>query len=321
MRSRPSAVRSHQTEPSASRKNTPVVQSLLDQFLAQEVGLGLMVHLVEGDAQGGVGLVETGIDPAVHHGPQGADLRILLLPLDEHLVGLLQGRGGLLGLVLGHPLLHELLDLGLVHLVEGHVAVAHEVVALDAGGFRGLALELLLPGQHGLADVDAAVVDDRGLDDLVAAGLQQAGHAVTEEVVADMAEVEGLVRVRGGELHHDALAGGGELAERLVGGDLGEGLVPIDGGEGKVQETLHGVEGRDLGDIVHEPLADRVPRRVGGAVGDLQKREGHEGVVALELLPGHGDLEAIGLDIRPVQGLDGLGGLVLDEFFRCHYPR
>ena len=136
-----------------------------------------------------------------------------------------------------------------------------------------------------------------------------------------MPEVEGLVRVRGGELHHDALAGGGELAERLVGGDLGEGLVPIDGGEGKVQETLHGVEGRDLGDIVHEPLADRVPRRVGGAVGDLQKREGHEGVVALELLPGHGDLEGIGLDIRPVQGLDGLGGLVLDEFFRCHYPR
>ena len=159
------------------------------------------------------------------------------------------------------------------------------------------------------------------LDDLVAAGFQQAGHAVTEEVVADMAQVKGLVRVRGGELHHDALAGGGELAERLVGGDLGEGLVPVDGGEGKVQETLHGVEGRDLGDVVHEPLADRVPRRVGGAVGDLQKREGHEGVVALELLPGHRDLEAVGLDIRPVEGLDGLGSLVLDEFFRCHYPR
>ena len=129
------------------------------------------------------------------------------------------------------------------------------------------------------------------------------------------------VRIRGGKLHHDALAGGGELAERRVGGDFGEGLVPIDGREGKVQKTFHGVEGRDLGDIVHEPLADGVPRRIGSAVGDLQKRESHEGIVAIELLPGHGDLEAIGLDIRPVEGLDGFGSLVLDEFFRCHYPR
>ena len=137
-----------------------------------------MVHLVKRDAQGGICLVETGIDPTVHHRPQGADLRILLLPLDEHLVGFLQGRGGFLGLILGHPLLHELLDLSLVQLVEGHIAVAHKVVALDARGFRGLALELLLPCQHGLADVDAAVVDDRGLDDLVAAGFQQAGNAV-----------------------------------------------------------------------------------------------------------------------------------------------
>ena len=150
-----------------------LVQSLLDQFLAQEVRLGLMVHLVEGDAQGGVGLVEAGIHPAVHHGPERPDVGIVLLPLHEHLVGLFQGGGGLLGLVLGHALFHQLLDLGLVHLVEGHVAVAHQVVALDAGGFRGLSLELLLPGQHGLADMDTAVVHDRGLDDLVAAGLEE----------------------------------------------------------------------------------------------------------------------------------------------------
>ena len=163
--------------------------------------------------------------------------------------------------------------------------------------------------------VDSGVLDDRGLDDLVAAGFEEARHAVSEEVVADMAQVQGLVGIRGGELHHDALAGSGKLAICVVGGDFGKGLVPIHRREGQVQETLHGVEGGDLRDILHEPRTDGVSRRIGGAVRNLEEREGHEGIISLELFPGHGNLQDILLYIGPVQGLDGLGGLLLDKRF------
>ncbi len=51
------------------RDKDTFLQALLYQFLAQEVSLRFMVHLVEGDAQGGVGFVKTLVHPAVHHLP------------------------------------------------------------------------------------------------------------------------------------------------------------------------------------------------------------------------------------------------------------
>ena len=142
---------------------------------------------------------------------------------------------------------------------------------------------------------------------------------IVDLMTADMAQVEGLVGVGRGELDHDALASGGKLSEILVRGDLGERFVPIDGGEGQIQESLHGVIGSDLGDIVHEPLTDGIARSVGGAVGDFQERESDEGIVTLELFTGNGDLESLRRDRSPVQGLDRFGSLALDEFFRCHH--
>ncbi len=53
----------------------------------------------------------------------------------------------------------------------------------------------LLPCQHAFADVDAAVVHEVGLDDPVAARLQNLRYRITEQVVADVPQVEGLVGV------------------------------------------------------------------------------------------------------------------------------
>ncbi len=82
-----------------------------------------------------------------------------------------------------------MLDLGFVVLVEVDIAVADKVVALDACRPGGLAVVPFLPSEHRFADVYAAVVDDVGLDDAVAAGFEYLREAVAEEYVAQMAEV------------------------------------------------------------------------------------------------------------------------------------
>ena len=50
------------------------------------------------------------------------------------------------------------------------------MVTLLARGGRGSAVKELLPGQHGLADMDTAVVDQGGFDYLVACCLQDVGY-------------------------------------------------------------------------------------------------------------------------------------------------
>ena len=71
----------------------PLEESLGEAFLylglALEVGLALIIYLVELYTHLLVGLVETGIDPRVHLLPQGTHLWVVLLPLHQHLVSLL----------------------------------------------------------------------------------------------------------------------------------------------------------------------------------------------------------------------------------------
>ena len=132
-----------------------------------------MVNNVEGDAKCGIGLVEARINPAVHHLPEVANLRILLLPGNQHFMGSLDRRSLFLCLLLVHTRVYQLFNLALVPLVKSNVAVAYKMVALDALGLRGLAIKELLPSEHALADMHATVVDDGGLYNLVAAGLEQ----------------------------------------------------------------------------------------------------------------------------------------------------
>ena len=153
-------------------------QTFLHLLLAHEISVGLVVYLVEAHAQCLVGLVETGIDPVVHLLPESAHLGVALFPLHEHLVGFLDEGSLGLGLLCGCLVVHALcqilcLELGhllTVVLVEGHVVVAYQMVALLAAGLRSLAVAPLEPCQHALADVYTAVVYDIGLHHAVAVG-------------------------------------------------------------------------------------------------------------------------------------------------------
>ncbi len=211
-----------------------LLEALLHQFLAQKVGLTLVVHLVKANAQGRVSLVKAFVHPAVHHGPEFPHMRVSGFPVHQHFVDIVNDFRMLF-----------------FHLGIGHIAVSYQVVALFAGALRRGAVEAFFPGIHALADVHAAVVDDGALDNLVAAGLQDAGNAVSQKVVADMSQVQGLVGIGRRELHHDAFSRRRELAEGVIGRDALQGLVPVYRRERQVQEALHAVVGGDFRHIGH----------------------------------------------------------------------
>ena len=162
------------------------LQSFEHFLLAFQVCVRFVVYLVEADAHHLVSFVEAGIYPVVHLLPQGTYFRVTSLPLHEHLAGFLhQGRFSFglslgfflvhaFGLILGHQLLHFSLEV----FVESHVVVTNEVVTLFAARLGRLAVAILQPRQHRLADVDTAVVHDVGFHHTVAVGGNDIGQGV-----------------------------------------------------------------------------------------------------------------------------------------------
>ena len=86
------------------------IQALLYQLLPEKISLALEINLVEGDPEGGVGLVKTVEHPFVHPLPEVADLRVAGLPLAEHLMGLLEAGSLFLGGLLIHSPGHKSLN-------------------------------------------------------------------------------------------------------------------------------------------------------------------------------------------------------------------
>ena len=95
-----------------------------------------------------------------------------------------------------HILLQELVALCFVVLVECHIVVADEVVALLSRRFWSLTVAIFEPCEHRLTDVNATVVDDIGLHHLIAVSLHNLRERPSEEVIAHVSEVEWLVGVR-----------------------------------------------------------------------------------------------------------------------------
>ncbi len=268
------------------------VQAFLHQFLAEQIGVVFVIRAVEGDAERLVGLVETFEYPAVHLLPELAYVRVAFFPLYQHLV-------------------YVVYDLGvlLFHFSIGHVAVAYEMVALDAGTLGRGSVEEFLPGIHRFADMHAAVVYEGGFDDLVAGRLEKVGYAGTQEVVADMAQVEGLVGVGRREFHHDATARRRELSEALVGVDFLQGLAPIDVAEAYVEKALDRIESADLGAVGGKPSAYGPGGCGRSLMRNLQQRKNDQGIVSLEVFAGYLNLHGSRVRLRSVQGLDSLCGL------------
>ena len=186
------------------------LESLLHLLLTFEVGLAFVVYLVKRHAQCLVGLVEALIHPLVHLLPKCAHLGIALLPLHQHLVCFADEGCLLLGLflglllchTLGHVLRLEFLHLFAVMLVECHVVVTDEMVALLAARLGRLAVSPAQPGQHALADVYASVVHDIGLHHLVTVGLHDVCQGPTQKVVPHVAQMKGLVGIGAAVLYH-----------------------------------------------------------------------------------------------------------------------
>ena len=202
-------------------------------------------------------------------------------------MGFLQARSLLLRKFGIHPGLDETVDFLLVDVVEGNVHVTDKVVTLLSGGLRRGAAADLLPGKHGLADVDAAVVDKGGLDHVVAACLEQSRDRVPKQVVADVSQMQGLVGVGRGELHHDVLPRGGKHAEILCKCDFAEQLIPVKVREKDIQEPLDAVVAGDLRDIGDQPVPYRRTGLLGCGSREPQQREYYEGEVTFELFPGN----------------------------------
>ena len=112
-------------------------------------------------------------------------------------MGLLYQRSLILGFLLGslfvHAFCHELgfqfLHLLAVVLVESHIEVTDEVVALHAACLWSNAVAPLLPCEHRLADVDTTVVHDICLHHLVAVCRHDLRQRPSEQVVAHMTQV------------------------------------------------------------------------------------------------------------------------------------
>ena len=294
-----------------------LLQAFLHELLAHEICVALVVYLVKSHTEGAVGLVKSGVDPLVHLAPQRAHLLVALLPFDEHSVRLPDEGRFLLGLVLGRLGLHafalvlsaELGYLLAIVLVKEHIVVAYEVVALLAGALGRLAVAPLLPGQHGLADMDAAIVDYVGLDHALAARLLDVGQRPAQQVVAHMAQMKRFVGVGGGILYHPErrglVVGRHTVALRCV-HVLQQG-GPRRGGETDVQEAAHHIVSV-YGVAVLLHIAAHLFRRVSGLlVREPQEREHHQRDGTLVVAACALQLYHAVLDIGPVEGLHSPG--------------
>ena len=78
------------------------------------------------------------------------------------------------------------------------------MIAFDSRFFRRVAVAEPLVGKHGFADVDSPVVNQVDGDHVVPDPCQEFADGHPESIVADVSEMLGLVRIRGGIFHHDA---------------------------------------------------------------------------------------------------------------------
>ena len=264
-------------------------KTFLNFGLTLQVGLALVVYLIEGDTEFLIGLVEAGIHPIVHLLPQGAHFRVVLLPLHEHLVGFLDERCLLFGFLLVHALGHELLHLFTIVLVEGHIVVTDEVVTFLTTRLWCLAIAVFQPCQHRFADMDTTVVHDVGLHHLVTIGFHDLCQRPSEEVVTHMSEVQGLIGIGRRVLdHHEGslplpLQREGSKAETRVGIDGLQQFQPGTTAHAEVQEALHHVELLHGRAVCLQILTYLLCCLLRTFLGSLHKGEHHKCQVTLKL--------------------------------------
>ncbi len=259
-------------------------------FLAFEVGLRLVIYLVEVHAHTLVCLVETGVYPVVHHFPKAADFGVFCFPAAQHVACFgHQGRSCLCSFFAeGFVGFHHGADFGFVMLVEVYVAVTYEVVALYAQRLGSFAIVPFLPCEHRLADVYAAVVHYVGFHHTVATGFENLGQRISQQVVAHVAQVQGLVGVRRRVFHHHQRRPVGGCTETVVGvcRHRGQHLTPHGGAYNQVQKAFHYVVTLYGRLMFKQIIADFLAYSLGSLAGGLHPGENYYGEVAFEFFAG-----------------------------------
>ena len=282
------------------------VQAFEHFVLACEVGVAFVVELVEVHSHFGVGGVKPGVHPAVHGLPKGYDFGIFVLPLDQHFSCRLEQLCLLLGLVGVDAAFDQGVDLGLVLLVKTHVVLAHQVVPFDAAGFWSFSASKALPSHHGLANVNAAVVDDLHLLHLVPHRFQNARYGVPQEVVAQVAQMQWLVGVGRRVLHHHQRFGTRFGKTKTgIGHSLSEKAVPVITGEHQVQKAFDHPVALHEWAMLLQVRTNGFRGQVRRGAGHFHVREHHHGKVAFEFFAGLLDLNRVCGHFGAVQVLDG----------------
>ena len=193
------------------------------------------------------------------------------------------------------------------------------MVALLAGGLRRLAATALEPGQHRFADVYATVVHQVYLQHLMSAGSEQLAHRPTQQVVADVPQVQRLVGIRARELDHDGPAARGQLSEVGLRGDLGQVRSPIGTGYLDIEESLDYIEAGHLRIVLLQPGSNLRGCGLGGFVAGFQQREDDEGHIALEFLAGRLHLDQTGGRFCTIEGRNAAAGGSGNILKRIHH--
>ena len=151
--------------------------------------------------------------------------------------------------------------------------------------------------------MDAAVVHQVGLDHRVAVGLENLGHRIAQQIVADMAQVKRLVRIGRRVLDHDRPTRRRRLAVVLVRGKIRKATLPERRIQHQIQEALDDVTGADLRHVGRHVLADLLRRGLRRFPAPAQQRKRDQRIVALELPPRLLKLQLL-VAQRTVQRLD-----------------
>ena len=195
-------------------------------------------------------------------------------------------RSLLLGPLLVHALRHESLHLLAIVLVESHIIIANEVIALLAARLGSLAIAILEPSQHTLADMYAAIVDYISLYHLVAIGLHHVGQRPAQEIVAHMPQMQRLVGIRARILNHHQrrIVSHWHETELPVIAYALKHFNPHGRSYRQVQEALDSVKASDyLRTFLHEIPAYLLSRNLRSLPARLEQREDHQRQMTFKL--------------------------------------
>ncbi len=171
-------------------------------------------------------------------------------------------------------------------LVESHIEVANQVVALHSAGLRSNAVTPFEPCQHRLADVDTTIVHDIRLHHLVAVSRHNLCQRPSKEVVAHVSKVERLIGVRRRIFNHYQwrIVGSLHLAIVFILVDIVKHREPSRLCYYDVQESLYHVEIGNCLAVFFHPFANLLCRVFRFLFRHLEEREHNECETSLKLL-------------------------------------